>query len=46
MTITETIDLSIEELIEKLVGADALEAGRIHTRISELKSLKEKHATT
>ena len=46
MAIEATIDKKIEELIEKLTGADAPEASRIHDRIEELKSLKKEHATT
>lgn len=46
MTITETIEKKIEELIGQLVDADALESGRIRTRINELKSLKKESDTT
>lgn len=41
MALEETIDTKIEELVGRLVSADDAEAVRIHTRITELKSLKE-----
>ena len=43
MSLEETIDTQIEELIEKLSRANAREAARIHTRITELESLKRAH---
>lgn len=45
MAIPETIDTQIEGLIVQLAAADADEAARIRTRITELKALKEEHAT-
>ena len=45
MTIEETINTKIEELIGKLADADAAESARIHTRIIELKSLKKDTTT-
>ena len=43
---TVSIDETISKLIERLEGADAHEAARIHTRIRELESLKKEHDTT
>ena len=46
MTVTETIDKKIEELVEQLPGADAPEVARIHNRIYELEKIKKGHTTT
>ena len=46
MAIKETIDESIERLVQALASADDLEARRIHARIQELESLKKEHTTT
>ncbi len=45
MTVTETIDKKIEELIEKLAGAGAPEVTRIQNRIYELEKIKKGHTT-
>ena len=45
MSITDTIEKSIAELIARLPNADTLESARIHTRIAELEALKD-NATT
>lgn len=42
MDLEETINTLIEMLAEQLLRADAREAARIHTRITELESLKER----
>lgn len=39
------IDETIQQLAQKLVSANAREAARIQTRISELEALKKKHVT-
>lgn len=39
------IDETIQQLAQKLVTANAREAARIRTRISELEAMQKKHAT-
>jgi hypothetical protein len=43
--ITNSIEQSIAELINKLAKADRKESARIHARIDELEKLKEQYAT-
>ena len=46
MTIEESINKSIEELISLLPQAGNAEAARIRTRIGELEKLKREYDTT
>jgi hypothetical protein len=45
VTVTDSIEQSISELIAQLPGADDMESARIRTRIDELEKLKEQYAT-